>query len=423
MQMTTHSHIKHVIFITPENRTYNHVLGYMTASDPNAGIDAVGGCDSLYHDMASINYILKKSQGAKQLDKQAFIDVQKESIYDTNAFTEKPTINIPNDTITVPVKKGAYPIFHFLAENYTVCDRWFSSIPTQTFPNRNFMIAATSGDKGENLQKNIFNELISKRTIFNNLDDAKLPWKIYHDELVSEMDNLKMDTFKNISRIVPRMTIIDDIKAGTLPVFSYIPMLDYSTSVKAATSYNNYDECCVGQIYNALLASPLWESSIIFIGWDEGGGFYDPVIPPPAPRLDEVSNYSYFPSNEPGKSYNFKFDTYGIRVPGIVVCPRTHKGSVDSTVYDHTSVLKFLEVHFGLPPLTNRDAKASHFTILNELKHDEVYLPVVIPKIDVPVNTPPTVAIGLLGGVQTIMFACVRIINSIRGWCCKSKVM
>jgi len=103
---------------------------------------------------------------------------------------------------------------------------------------------------------------------------------------------------------------------------------------------------------SALVNSPNWPSSAFFLVYDEHGGFYDHVSPPPAPVPDDIP-----PMLQPGDTPG-AFDRYGIRVPALVVSPYAKAHHVSHTVYDHTSILKFIETRFGLPALTRRDAAA-----------------------------------------------------------------
>jgi phospholipase C len=94
-------------------------------------------------------------------------------------------------------------------------------------------------------------------------------------------------------------------------------------------------------------------SSAMFLTYDEHGGYYDHVAPPPAPKPDNIA-----PMLKPGDTPG-AFDRYGIRVPAIVVSPYAKPHFVSHTVYDHTSILRFIETRFGLPALTKRDKAAN----------------------------------------------------------------
>jgi phospholipase C len=100
------------------------------------------------------------------------------------------------------------------------------------------------------------------------------------------------------------------------------------------------------------MKSPQWSRSALFLNYDEHGGLYDHVPPPDACPPDDLA----IPNN-PGEPEPV-FDAYGIRVPFIVVSPYAKQHHVSHRVYDHTSILRFVEARFVMPALTNRDANA-----------------------------------------------------------------
>jgi phospholipase C len=98
-------------------------------------------------------------------------------------------------------------------------------------------------------------------------------------------------------------------------------------------------------ILHALAEGPQWQRSMVILTYDEHGGFFDHVPPPTVE--DERSADG--------------FGQLGVRVPGLVISPYSHRGVVSSTLYEHSSVPAFLEWLFGLEPLTVRDAQANYF--------------------------------------------------------------
>ena len=122
----------------------------------------------------------------------------------------------------------------------------------------------------------------------------------------------------------------------------------------------------IGYIYNALRASPTWNSSLFIITYDEHGGFYDHVTPPGnAAAPGDAINPSVLPPNDGGNYLPFNFQQLGVRVPAIVVSPLiTAVPQVDHTLYDHTSVLATIESVLRLGNLTARDAAANNLTHL-----------------------------------------------------------
>ena len=107
----------------------------------------------------------------------------------------------------------------------------------------------------------------------------------------------------------------------------------------------------------AIGASPLWRSTLFVLVYDEGGGYYDHVPPPPAVRPDNIG-----PLVQPGEHVYEGFARYGFRVPAVVVSPYAKRNHVSHVQYDHTSVLAMIERKWNLPALTHRDANANDLT-------------------------------------------------------------
>jgi phospholipase C len=110
-----------------------------------------------------------------------------------------------------------------------------------------------------------------------------------------------------------------------------------------------YGEQLVAQVYNAVRAGPKWRQTLLIITYDEHGGCYDHVPPPPAVPPD-------------GTRASLPFKRYGVRVPAVIVSPYVRKGTVirppGATPFDHTSIAATLRALYGIRPLTARDAAA-----------------------------------------------------------------
>jgi phospholipase C len=118
-------------------------------------------------------------------------------------------------------------------------------------------------------------------------------------------------------------------------------------------------EGLIKKVYEAIRSSPKWKNSVLIITYDEHGGFYDHQVPPTATPPGD--------SNVRHKN-GFNFDRLGVRVPAVIVSPWIRKGTVDSTVYDHTSIAATLTQLFGMKPLTARDKVANNITGLLSLE-------------------------------------------------------
>jgi phospholipase C len=123
-------------------------------------------------------------------------------------------------------------------------------------------------------------------------------------------------------------------------------------------------ETLIKSAYEALRNSPLWDTSLLIVTWDEHGGFYDHLgaVPGGAPSPGDKAV-------TPGdvNKYGFNFQQYGPRVPAVIVSPRIPQNLIDHRTYDHASIPATAEKIFGIPPLTERDRRVRDVTSLMSL--------------------------------------------------------
>jgi phospholipase C len=246
--------------------------------------------------------------------------------------------------------QGTLPFYYALYGTFAMADRFFASVLTQTFPNRFYLLAGTSFGH----IRNDFGQY-SQPTIFNLLDQAGVTWKVYHSGLPFAF------LFSYVSaqpqKAVPvNPNYFADAAAGTLPQVAFIdPIFIGAKNVENdehPPANVQVGEKFAADVINAFTASPQWAHGALFFTYDEHGGFYDHVPPPRACVPDGIA-----PMLQPG-DVAAAFDNYGIRVPFVVVSPYARKHYVSHKVYDHTSILRFIETRFDLPALTKRDANA-----------------------------------------------------------------
>jgi|GEM_PF-864630 len=229
------------------------------------------------------------------------------------------------------------PYYWGLAENYTLFDNYFTSVMGPSLPNHLYLVAAQGDGIAESDVTQQANLNIS--TIANELEGANDSWAYYSPYtagnenalgLVSSIANNA--TMK--ANLKPTEAFLTDLQAGKMPDVSYLAGNDTQNEHPpySVQSGEQWVESTVG----AIQASPYWSSTAILITWDDYGGWYDHVVPP---QVDKYGD--------------------GFRVPLLMVSPFAKHGYIDHTFSDHTSILKFMERVFGLPPVTQRDAGAS----------------------------------------------------------------
>jgi phospholipase C len=246
------------------------------------------------------------------------------------------------------------PFYHSMGSVFPIGDRYHCSVMAQTYPNRRFLIAGTAlGDVSTN-GTGISSKDAPNGTIFDRLDQYGIFWKDYFPDLPTCALFLPVLT-KGASggHVVQDVNhFLADAAAGTLPAFS---LVDPYTNYSEESGDISVGEAFAARVVDAVLQGPKWGSTVLFYTYDEHGGWYDHVPPAPAVRPDDVPPEIHVPPDLPGA-----YDYTGFRVPCCVVSPYSKRDHVSHVVYDHTSILKFIETKWNLPAMTYRDANANN---------------------------------------------------------------
>ena len=294
------------------------------------------------------------------------------------------------------------PVLSTLALNFGVCTRWFCSVPGETWPNRNFLHAATSDG-----ETNIAPRFYDNPTVFELLERAGKSWHIYYDDTpqVWAFINLWQDDERH-ANWYQFPDFFDHVAQDKLPTYSFIepnhrppvhtpdrgPIIGqpgvsnsqhpgnnpvtndaYDGYVATGDTDFNRGEQLIAAIYEALRKNPaLFEKTVLLITYDEHGGLYDHVPPPTdaaavgakSSLITSLFRFLYRP-----RAASFDFKTLGPRVPAVVVSPLIPPGTVSTDVRDHASVPATLRALFApdQPPLTARDGAANGFHSLLSL--------------------------------------------------------
>jgi phospholipase C len=255
------------------------------------------------------------------------------------------------------------PNYFAYATNFALADRMFSSLSGPSFPNHLYTVAAQSGraidnpsgtwgcDGGPGSLVPVMDEqgqvtyvfpCFEFPTLADRLEAAGISWKHYgpgQDQVgyiwsaFNAIGHVRFSALWN-ERVVSDTQFISDALNGNLPAVSWLVTdLDLSEHPPAGTCIG--ENWSVDQI-NAVMQGPLWNSTAIFLTWDDFGGFYDHV---PPPVLDNLG--------------------LGPRVPLLIISPYAKRGYISHQVYEFSSFLKFVEQRFALTPLTQRDLVAN----------------------------------------------------------------
>jgi phospholipase C len=264
------------------------------------------------------------------------------------------------------------PFYYSLAKTFPLANRWFSSAPCQTYPNRRFLHAATAFGLVSTITPGPNDAPPPNGTIFDRLNAYGLSWANYFTDLPSTAI-IPATVKQNPANMRPIAQFYADCAAGTLPNYclvdpdfgiadvagGFVPGEALPTILRAQGEDEEnpqnirYGEAFVARVVNAVMQSPAWEKTLLVWLYDEHGGYYDHVPPPRAIKPDDIKP-DLGPDDYPGG-----YDIYGPRVPAVVVSPWARKHHVSDVVHDHTSVLAFVEKKWNLPALTYRDANAA----------------------------------------------------------------
>jgi phospholipase C len=256
-----------------------------------------------------------------------------------------------------PVSMGYWteqdlPFYYALARTFPLGDRYFCSVMAQTYPNRRYLLAATSWGKVNDSLSDI-SVPPPNGTIFDRLDQHQISWKDYHASALATVDLVPSVAGRDGGNVVAIDQFYTDAAAGTLPSVSIVDP-DFNSSSEEDPQDIVMGEAFAARVINAVMSGPAWGKTLLVLTYDEHGGYYDHVPPPPAPAPDSIPP-AISPTDQPGG-----FDRYGFRVPAVVVSPYARRNHVSHVVSDHTSILKLVETKWNLPAMTYRDANASN---------------------------------------------------------------
>jgi phospholipase C len=250
------------------------------------------------------------------------------------------------------------PFTYSLARHFPVGDRYFCSVQAQTYPNRRYLFTGTSSGLVAT-DAATFTTPAANGTIFDRLDQHGIDWEIYSQQVPSYLIIPGVATPERMAtRQHPYPQFLTDAAAGALPAFTFLDPNYFTTSEENPQDIQ-VGEQFLAQVVHALVNSPTWNSTALFITYDEHGGYYDHVPPPRAIKPDSIPPIrpAGGPPLAPGG-----FDRYGFRVPLVVVSPWARTRYVSHVVQDHTSITAFIERKWNLPAMTFRDANAHPMT-------------------------------------------------------------
>jgi phospholipase C len=383
MNSHNRSPIEHVIVLMLENRSYDHLLGYLPNGQGLTG-DEFNLVDPSVPTSQRV-LVSNRSGYITTVDPaHDFVSVEKQlfglmgQVVNPAPMNGFVAVHIEKSKGDVEMGKKIMecfdpvkiPALTTLAQEFCLCDRWFSAVPGPTWLNRFFVHSATCDGMIVDSARHNY----KMKTIYDTLGKNGFSWNIYYGDIpqsiILEHHWRTLDHFKRFERFNT------DLEKGTLATYTFIePRYINFHEWKATDQHPPHDvrlgEYLIAEVYDTLRRSQFWEKSLLVVLYDEHGGFFDRVSPP-----DPVPS----PDGKKSKHPPFDFTRLGVRVPAILVSPFVEKGQVDSTIYEHSSLPATIKTLFNLPDgLTARDRAANTF---------EKNLSRSIPRSDTPLTLP-----------------------------------
>ncbi|GAB2233923.1 hypothetical protein Droror1_Dr00003153 [Drosera rotundifolia] len=409
--------IKTIVVLVQENRSFDHMLGWMKSINPE--VDGVTG-----NETNPLNTSDPKSELIKFGDASVFVDPDPDhsiqAIYEQvfgeqwseesaakkleptmqgfaqNANRTKPGLD---ETVMNGFKPDLVPVYKELVSQYAVCDRWFASVPASTQPNRLFVHSATSHGLTSNDNK-ILIEGLPQKTIFESVDEAGYSFGIYWQSPPSTLFYRNLRKLKYLDKFHDfELSFKRHCKEGKLPNYTVVEQRFFDTKLLPGNDDHPSHDVSEGQklikeVYEALRSSPQWNEMLFVIIYDEHGGFYDHV---PTPVEGVPSPDGIIGTTQP---YNFKFDRLGVRVPALFISPWIEPRTVlhgplgpePTSQFEHSSIPATVKKLFNLNNfLTKRDAWAGTFEGLLTRK---------TPRTDCPVTLSEPVKLRERGAIE-----------------------
>jgi phospholipase C len=348
--------VEHIVVLMMENHSYDNKLGMLGRAGADGFTLGAGGkptASNPYPSGGKIQHAFRMPTTCQVSGPSQTWDAS-HAAYDSghnDGFVRA------SGAVAMGYWEGAdQPFYYSLASVFPLADRYFCSVLGQTYPNRRYLMAATSLGMVNDVQVQDLPKYPPNGTIFDQLNKHGISWKDYWSTTPSTL--LWPDLFvrdpANALRLEKISHFFSDAKAGKLPSFSLVEP-DYGNTSEEDPQNIAAGEQFAASVIDAVMTGPNWSKTLLIWTYDEHGGYYDHVPPPVAVPPDNVG-----PDTLLGGPKFDGFGRYGFRVPCVVVSPWARAGHVSHTVYDHTSILKLVETKWNLPALTRRDANANN---------------------------------------------------------------
>ena len=406
--------IEHVVYIVLENRTFDNYYGKL-----NEGEERVPGIDAAAqeNDVPQVFDATARTYPSTRFHLTEYCGFD-DPAHGWGAIHRQVNGNkldgyVQNNGADAPVmgqfEKQDLAYYYNLAKHSAVADRFFASVATSSWPNHYYTVSGTSGgyvnndlpvidDDQTRLQPSVDPETGEVklpetghvwRTIFDSLEEGGVSWKIYMTNIAIPMAFSNFKKWVATGHVTTIAEYYKDVASGTLPQVAYLAPGVSVSDEHPGTGNHQRGMLQTSTLISALMASPVWGSSVFFVTYDDSGGWYDHVPPPRAyqpndrcdlsPRADVCANAldaecnclngtwlpaakaGYTPPMPVAERAGDSFDQLAARIPFMIISPWVKngaggKGYATHKVYENATTLSFIEWRFGLSSLNDRTA-------------------------------------------------------------------
>lgn len=334
--------IQHLIVLMMENRSFDHYLGSLTLE----GRKDVNGLPNPPPELPDREGNLITSWEMDDTS-PGYPDPPHgwdpaHADYDDGAndgFVRQYQLAYPSADPRIPMgyyTRKTLPVYYALADEFTICDAWHSSVLSSTWPNRKYLNSGRRDDDKDTQKIPLYPGFrttpfldVFEDWLDPEVQGKKLTWKCYFTDVPFLAFWYRFAAHHAVHSFTEVADFVTDCREDRLPTISIIDPSFYH-----ADDHPSHDprlgQKFVGLIVDALTHSTSWKSSALLILYDENGGFYDHVAPP-------------LPFEDPPEDRPL-----GFRVPAIVVSPYSKRKYCSHVVYDHTSLIKSVSERWGV---------------------------------------------------------------------------
>jgi phospholipase C len=377
--------IEHIVLLMQENRSFDHYFGTLSGvrgfDDPSPAYrqrgyaPGVGPSDTGFLNPFRLNSTRGATLNGDAINDPTHTWGAQHEAWHGGAMDQWVKAHLAaNGAANGPATMGYYtrediPVHYALADAFTVCDHYFSSVMGTTDPNRLYWISATIDPDGRHGGPLLKTPLDPKPNIYSwptypeALEAAGVSWKVYENKTVEilakrflsgllyQFENFADDESplakKGVAPTYPH-DFRHDVAHNILPAVSWVVPSMLTCEHPALPSA--FGAVGIIEVLDILTSNPaVWEKTALIVSYDENGGFFDHV-PPPTPPPGTPGEYITAPLADVAESAGVAGPIgLGFRVPCLVISPFSRGGLVSSDVFDHTSQLRLVERRFGVP--------------------------------------------------------------------------